>query len=138
MHFATPMAVVSDCVFYHSMDLPISGSREGHWDLRGRFDDYISRISVDGKSVLDVGTASGIENPEPVSHWLARADRPENDYSFWHYSTGLYRELLSILGFEPQPKESRKYRCNLAGSADGVSITTLVFKRRHASLRTAT
>jgi len=140
MHFATPMEVagVSDCVFYHSMDLPISGSREGHWDLRGRFDDYISRISVDGKSVLDVGTASGTENPEPVSHWLARADRPENDYSFWHYSTGLYRELLSILGFEPQPKESRKYRCNLEGSADGVSITTLVFKRRHASLRTAT
>jgi SAM-dependent methyltransferase len=260
MLFAKPMAVagVSDCVFYHSMDLPISGSQEGHWDLRGRFDDYISRISVGGKSVLDVGTASGflsfeaekrgakvvsidaatamhwdrvpftesmhalnydawleraekylddikrsywlahrelksanrvyygnayelpselgrfdvviigqilvhlrdvvralssiaarskdtlviaegmIENPEPVSHWLARAGRPENDYSFWHHSTGLYRELLSILGFELQSKESRKYRCNLEGSADGVSITTLVFKRRHASPRATT
>jgi SAM-dependent methyltransferase len=258
--FAKPMAVagVSDCVFYHSMDLPISVSQEGHWDLRGRFDDYISRISVGGKSVLDVGTASGflsfeaenrgakvvsidastamrwdrvpfiesmhalnydawferverylddikrsywlahrelksanrvyygnayelpselgkfdvvivgqilahprdvvralssiaarcndtlviaegmIENPEPISHWLARTDRPENDYSFWHYSTGLYRELLSILGFELQSKESWKYRCNLEGPADGVSITTLVFKRRHASPRGAT
>ncbi len=133
--FAEPMAVAtaSDCVFYHSMDLPISGSREGHWDLRGRFDDYISRISVDGKSVLDVGTASGIENPEPVSHWLARADRPENDYSFWHHSTGFYRELLAILGFELRSSESRKYRCNLEGPADGVGITTLVFKRRDAS-----
>jgi SAM-dependent methyltransferase len=240
------------------MDLPISGSQEGHWDLRGRFDDYISRISVGGKSVLDVGTASGflsfeaekrgakvvsidastamhwdrvpfiesihalnydawferagkylddikrsywlahrelksanevyygsayelpselgkfdivivgqilvhlrdvvralssiaarcrdslmiaegmIENPEPVSHWLARADRPENDYSFWHHSTGLYHELLSILGFELQSKENRNYRCNLEGSADGVSITTLVFKRRNASPRAAT
>jgi len=59
--FAKPMAVagVSDCVFYHSMDLPISGSQEGHWDLRGRFDDYVSRISFGGKSVLDVGAASG-------------------------------------------------------------------------------
>jgi SAM-dependent methyltransferase len=255
MPFATPMEVagVSDCVFYHSMDLPISGSQEGHWDLRGRFDDYVSRISVGGKSVLDVGTASGflsfeaekrgarvvsidastamhwdrvpfiesmhalnydawlkraekylddikrsywlahrelksanrvyygsayelpselgrfdvvivgqilvhlcdvvralssiaarskdtlviaegmIENPEPVSYWLARADRPENDYSFWHHSTGFYRELLSILGFDLHSKESRKYRCDLEGSADGISITTLVFKRRDAS-----
>jgi SAM-dependent methyltransferase len=260
MHFATPMAVAggSDCVFYHSMDLPISGSQEGHWDLRGRFDDYVSRISVNGKSVLDVGTATGflsfeaekrgakvvsidastamhwdrvpfidsmhaldyaawldkaekylddikrsywlahrelksanrvyygnayelpselgkfdivivgqilvhlrdvvralssiaarckdtliiaegmIENPEPVSHWLARAGHPENDYSFWHHSTGLYRELLSILGFELQSKESRKYRCNLEGPADGISITTLVFKRRQASPEAAT
>jgi SAM-dependent methyltransferase len=279
MPFATPMAVagVSDCVFYHSMDLPISGSQEGHWDLRGRFDDYTARISVCGKSVLDVGTASGflsfeaekrgakvvsidastarywdrvpfmesmhalnydgwlekaekylddikrsywlahrelksanrvyygnayelpselgrfdivvvgqilvhlrdvvraissiaarcedtlviaegmIENSEPVSYWLARAGHPENDYSFWHHSTGLYRELLSILGFELQSKESRKYRCNVVhceqrikvsrlqptesrkyqcnfeDSADGVSITTLVFKRRQGS-----
>ena len=260
MHIATPMAVagVSDCVFYHSMDLPISGSQEGHWDLRGRFDDYVSRISFGGRSVLDVGTASGflsfeaekrgakvvsidastamhldrvpfadslhalnyaawlekadkylddikrsywlahrelksanrayygnvydlpselgtfdvvivgqilvhlcdvvralssiaarckdtlviaegmVENPEPVSHWLARAGHPENDYSFWHHSTGLYRELLSILGFELQSKESRKYRCNLEGPADGISITTLVFKRRQASPEAAT
>ncbi len=253
--FAEPMTVAtaSDCVFYHSMDLPISGSQDGHWDLRGRFDDYISRVPVSGKSVLDVGTASGflsfeaekrgatvisldassarlwdrvpfpeslhtlnysawleqaekylddikrsywlayrelksanrvfygnayelpaelgsfdvviigqilvhlrdvvralssiaarckdtliiaegmIENREPVSHWLARADRPENDYSFWHHSTGFYRELLAILGFELRSSESRKYRCNLEGPADGVGITTLVFKRRDAS-----
>jgi len=252
------VAGLSDCVFYHSMDLPISGSPEGHWDLRGRFDDYISRTPVRGKSVLDVGAASGflsfeaekrganvisidastarqwdrvpflnsmhaldygawvekvekylddikrsywlahrelrstnkvyygnayelpselgtfdvvlvgqilvhlrdvvralssiaarcgdtlviaegmIENPEPISRWLARADHPENDYSFWHHSTGLYRELLSIRGFELQSKENRNYRCNLEGSADGVSITTLVFKRRNASPRAAT
>lgn len=246
------VAGVSDCVFYHSMDLPESGSQEGHWDLRGRFDDYISRIPVGGKSVLDVGTASGflsfeaekrgakvvsvdasspihwdrvpfidsmhaldygawlkkaekylddikrsywlahrelksanrvfygnayelpaelgsfdvvivgqilvhlrdvvralssiaarckdtlviaegmIENPEPVSHWLARADRPENDYAFWHHSTGLYRELLSILGFDLHSKETRRYRCNLEGPTEGVGITSLVLKRRNS------
>jgi SAM-dependent methyltransferase len=239
MLFAEPMPVtgVSDCVFYHSMDLPISGSQEGFWDLRGRFDDYILGTSVGGKSVLDVGTASGflsfeaekrgakvvsidastagqwdrvpfvdslhvtdyaawlqksekwfdrlkrsywlahrelnsvnrvyygnayelpselgtfdvvivgqilvhlrdivralssissrcrdtlviaegmVENPEPVSHWLARADNPKKEGQFWHHSTGLYREVLSILGFELHSKESRNYRCNLEGPA---------------------
>jgi SAM-dependent methyltransferase len=50
---------LSDCHFYHSMDLPISGSQAGVWDLRGRFEDYTGHVDFSGKSVLDVGTASG-------------------------------------------------------------------------------
>jgi SAM-dependent methyltransferase len=46
-------------VFYHSLDLPDGESVEGHWDIRGRFDQYIGRYPLAGKSVLDVGTASG-------------------------------------------------------------------------------
>ncbi len=46
------------CAFYHSMDLP-SGPVEGHWDLRGRIVDYIGGVDVAGRSVVDVGTASG-------------------------------------------------------------------------------
>lgn len=59
--FAEPMNVQSleDCFFYHTMDLPGLGSVTGHWDLRGRFDDYIGGVDVRGKSVLDIGTASG-------------------------------------------------------------------------------
>ena len=30
-----------------------------HWDLRGRFDEYIGGVDVAGKSVLDIGTATG-------------------------------------------------------------------------------
>ena len=50
---------VEDCFFYHTMELPELGVVHGHWDLRGRFDDYIGGVSVAGKSVLDIGTATG-------------------------------------------------------------------------------
>jgi SAM-dependent methyltransferase len=47
------------CYFYHTMDVPGFGTVRGHWDLRGRFDDYVSRVALAGKSVLDVGAATG-------------------------------------------------------------------------------
>jgi SAM-dependent methyltransferase len=59
--FSDPM-VVSDpqeCFFYHTLELPVSGLQIGQWDLRGRFDDYTLGVPLAGKTVLDVGTASG-------------------------------------------------------------------------------
>jgi SAM-dependent methyltransferase len=50
---------LSDCYFYHSMELPGFGLVHGHWDLRGRFGDYTGGVEVAGKSVLDVGAATG-------------------------------------------------------------------------------
>ena len=50
---------LEDCFFYHTMDLPEFGSVTGQWDLRGRFNDYIGGVSVAGKSVVDIGTATG-------------------------------------------------------------------------------
>lgn len=47
------------CYFYHTMDLPVYGLQEGGWDLRGRFEDYIGNVELQGKRLLDVGTASG-------------------------------------------------------------------------------
>jgi SAM-dependent methyltransferase len=42
------------------MDLPgVSSPIVGQWDLRGRFDDYVSDVRFAGKTVLDIGTASG-------------------------------------------------------------------------------
>jgi SAM-dependent methyltransferase len=59
--FAEPMSVnnPSECVFYHSLDLPVSGPQKGHWDLRGQFDRYINSVKLSGRTLLDVGTASG-------------------------------------------------------------------------------
>lgn len=59
--FAKPRYVdrLEDCFFYHSMDLPGIGLVPAHWDLRGRFDDYVGGVDVAGKSVLDIGTATG-------------------------------------------------------------------------------
>ncbi|HEV3410505.1 MAG TPA: methyltransferase domain-containing protein, partial [Chthoniobacterales bacterium] len=59
--FAQPRFIerLEDCYFYHTMELPGFGVVKGHWDLRGKFEDYIGHVDVRGKSVLDVGTATG-------------------------------------------------------------------------------
>lgn len=49
----------SECRWYHSMDLPDLGEVVGDWDLRGRFDEYVGEVDLSGKTVLDVGAASG-------------------------------------------------------------------------------
>jgi SAM-dependent methyltransferase len=211
---------LEDCYFYHTMELPGFGVVRGHWDLRGRFEEYIGDVCVAGKSVLDVGAATGflsfeverlgasrvvsfdmsdvrqqafvpfkgklyfedyeswvyyhtltvekwknaywlchrvlgskaevyygnvytlppelgqfdvafvgallehlsdpvaalssiarltretlvlgtplIQTEERIARFEPRADRPEDDYTWWTYSVGLYREVLAILGF---------------------------------------
>jgi SAM-dependent methyltransferase len=59
--YASPRYVedVADCLFYHVMDLRGIGVVQGHWDLRGRLDDYIGNVPVLGRRVLDIGCASG-------------------------------------------------------------------------------
>jgi SAM-dependent methyltransferase len=59
--FATPRHNVKqeDCFFYHVCDVPGVGVVGGHWDLRSNVNDYLGRFDFAGKSVLDVGTASG-------------------------------------------------------------------------------
>lgn len=41
------------------MNVPGVGIMPGQWDLRGRFADYTGNVSMAGKRVLDIGTASG-------------------------------------------------------------------------------
>jgi hypothetical protein len=60
---AIPQEVLSvgDCYFYHVVDLPGHGVIDtlSSWDLRGRFSDYLGGFDIRGKSLLDVGAASG-------------------------------------------------------------------------------
>ena len=63
---------LEDCFFYHAMELPGFGLVPAHWDLRGRFDDYVARVDVAGKSVLDVGTATGFLSFEAEKRGAAR------------------------------------------------------------------
>jgi hypothetical protein len=249
--YAEPIPVRSpaECQFYHAMDLPQSGVQEGRWDLRGRFDEYTGGVNFAGKTVLDIGTASGfltfeaekrggsvvsvdgldasiwermpipeslyvtdhtqwlntsdeqlirwkksywlahrefnskakvhygnayalpaelgqfdvvmvgqilvhlpdlvraltsaadrcadtlviaegmVQDEQPVSHFLTRRSAPENNFSFWHHSTGLYQQLMECLDFGLQSNTTAKYRCNVVGWADQIDITTLVFQR---------
>jgi hypothetical protein len=78
--------------FYHTMDLPGIGpvGVEEGWDLRGRFEEYIGHVRLAGRTVLDVGTASGFLSFEAeqrgaiVTSFDAgsiedRDDRPQDD-----------------------------------------------------------
>jgi hypothetical protein len=59
--YAEPVAVasLSECYYYHTMDVPGHGVVEGEWDLRAGADAYLGHEPVGGKRVLELGTASG-------------------------------------------------------------------------------
>lgn len=50
---------LSDCLFYHSIELPGIGLREGQWDLRPGIDEYLGPTDFEGLRVLEIGTANG-------------------------------------------------------------------------------
>ena len=54
-----PLANRDECRFYHCIDLPNGEFVAGDWDFRGQFEQYIGGYPLAGKTVLDVGTASG-------------------------------------------------------------------------------
>ena len=54
-----PKADRENCLFYHTMSFPDGTTVEGAWDIRDSFRDYIGGYNLRGKTVLDVGTASG-------------------------------------------------------------------------------
>lgn len=48
-----------DCLFYHSYHLPDGEEVTGDWDLRPQPDAYLGHVDFAGRSVLEVGPASG-------------------------------------------------------------------------------
>ena len=50
---------ISDCYFYHTIDLPGHGIIKDEWDLRTGLDSYLGHIQLTGKRVLEIGTANG-------------------------------------------------------------------------------
>ena len=55
----------ADCDFYHTVDIPGHGLVKGQWDLRGREADYLGAVPLQGRSVLEIGPASGY-----LSFWM--------------------------------------------------------------------
>ena len=61
---------------------------------------------------------------------MGRADNPDLDYAFWHYSRGYFREILGMLGFKIVRVASSSYTCNLLKPPGPMEITTIVAERR--------
>jgi SAM-dependent methyltransferase len=60
--YAPPRKVAdaADCHFYHRMEIPGYGlTTGGMWDLRDNADEYLGRVDLAGKRVLEIGPASG-------------------------------------------------------------------------------
>lgn len=59
--YASPLVVtdINDCFFYHTMEVPGFGLREGQWDLRYTLNEYLGKVSFKDKRVLEIGTADG-------------------------------------------------------------------------------
>lgn len=68
MYQVRPKPHFSECLFYHTTDLPSHGTVPGIWDLRNTFVDYIGGVNVAGKNLLDIGTASGFLAFEAEKH----------------------------------------------------------------------
>ena len=59
--FVSPRRVLTldECLYYHTIELPELGLVRGAWDLRGGEDAYLGGVKLEGRSVLEIGPASG-------------------------------------------------------------------------------
>ena len=56
---APPAVSLESCYFYHTTDIPGHGRVDGEWDLASGIEAYLGHVDVAGRSVLDVGAATG-------------------------------------------------------------------------------
>jgi SAM-dependent methyltransferase len=69
-----------------------------------------------------------VDSDERIARFHARADvGPE--WIWWQYSTGLYRELMGILGFEVVRVVENRYLCRHEYSKGLTAVQTLVARR---------
>jgi hypothetical protein len=94
----------NDCFFYHTVDLPGYGVIEGEWDLRGCEDTYLGPADFSGKTVFDVGPATGYLTFEMMRRGaqvvaLEWDENAESDFGlvpYWDYAArfGRSREQM--------------------------------------------
>lgn len=72
---------LTDCYFYHTIDLPGYGVIEGDWDFRETADQYLGNVAVAGKRVLELGPANGFftRHMECAGAAVVSYDLSEND-----------------------------------------------------------
>jgi hypothetical protein len=76
---------VDDCDFYHTVEVPGHGIVAGQWDFRGTEAAYLGGVAFDGRSVLEIGPATGY-----LGFWMERQGAaltvldlgPDNEWDF--------------------------------------------------------
>lgn len=91
---------LDDCHFYHTMDIPDHGTVHGEWDLRGREALYLGNISLRGKRVLEVGTASG--------HLCFTMERMGADVVAYDLSDEQAWDIVPYDGYDYRPHIARR------------------------------
>ena len=84
-----------NCAFYHSMDFDDGSGVTGAWDIRGKFAQYIGNYPIAGKTLLDVGTASGFlafESEKAGAKVTALEGLSVAEYCQLHFAGMLYHE----------------------------------------------
>jgi hypothetical protein len=51
-----------------------------------------------------------LDTDDRIAQFGALADHPENDFTWWIYSKGLYKEIFKMLGFGVKSISSADYR----------------------------
>jgi hypothetical protein len=70
-----------------------------------------------------------IDSEDRFAKFFARAESgPE--WIWWQYSTGLYRELMDIIGFDVVSLTESRYTCTHNYTNGAVAVNTLVARRR--------
>lgn len=106
-----PLPTLAQCRFYHSVDLPTGESMKGEWDLRPTVGAYLGGVDFAGRTVLEVGPASGFLSfhmeaagaqvtalEPPMEHLWDIAPMPGFDLATWredfvHVITGVRRSF---------------------------------------------
>jgi SAM-dependent methyltransferase len=98
--YATPRQIqsLSDCYFYHTIDLPGHGTVEGEFDFRDRPGEYLGDMDFEEKRVFEVGSANGFftffmerQGAEVVGFDLAE----EDSWDVVPYSQYDYRSFIA-------------------------------------------
>jgi O-methyltransferase len=77
---------MTECDFYHAMEIPGDGVVEGQWDLREGVGVYLGSHDFDGQRVIEIGPATGFLtfHMESRGAEVVAVDLPMDD-SFWDF-----------------------------------------------------
>jgi 2-polyprenyl-3-methyl-5-hydroxy-6-metoxy-1,4-benzoquinol methylase len=67
------------------------------------------------KSTMIIVTGM-LENEDKTALFVGSADQPDQNYTWWAYSLGIYRDVLKMLGFRITSMTSNMYKYQFAGS----------------------